>query len=240
MEESASLAEETIVTERSVEVPWVLEKLGRGGRMLDIGCVGSEYLGEMASRADEAHGLDVRPLSPVQGVRLVRGDVVNPPFKPGSFDVITSISTVEHVGCDFYGQIPYEGADIMAMRQMRRLLRSNGRLLISVPYGRGGVYAWFRVYSARTFRGLIEGFRPLSLQYFRRNGNQYQRCRREEIDDADFDFAHMRSDGLVAAELTRAPWYRQLWRVRRLWRSQRIRRILRRQREHRGLSDDQT
>ncbi len=205
MEGSAGPADEVIVTDRSVENPWVIERMGHGGRMLDVGCLGSEYLGEMASRAEEACGLDIRPLAPVQVVQLVRGDIANPPLEPGTFDVITSISTVEHIGCDFYGQTPCESGDVMAMRQMRRLLRENGRLLISVPYGRGGGCAWFRVYNAGTFQRLIEGFRPISLQYFRRNGNHYQRCQREEIDDVGFDFEHIRSDGVVLAELAKAP-----------------------------------
>jgi SAM-dependent methyltransferase len=205
MEETAAPAEEVIVTDRSVENPWVVETIGRGGVMLDIGCLGSEYLGEMAARADQACGLDIQVVPPVEGVQIVRGDMANPPLKPGSFDVIVSISAVEHIGCAFYGQIPSADADLNAMRQIRRLLRDKGRALISVPYGRGVSHAWFRVYDAGRLKRLLRGFRPLSIQYYRRDGNRYERCSAADIADAGFDFEGFRSDGLVLAELAKGP-----------------------------------
>jgi SAM-dependent methyltransferase len=130
---------------------------------------------------------------------------MNPPLKPRSFDVIVSISAIEHIGCDFYGQIPSEDADMTAMRQIRELLRDDGRLLISVPYGRGATHAWFRVYDAYRLRRLLQGFRPLSIRYYRRNGNRYERCAADDIADADFDLVGFRSDGLVLAELAKGP-----------------------------------
>ena len=70
MEETAAPAEEVIVTDRSVENPWVVETIGRGGVMLDVGCLGSDYLGEMAARADRACGLDIQAVPPVEGVQI--------------------------------------------------------------------------------------------------------------------------------------------------------------------------
>src|SRR4030042_5322127 len=106
MEEQRATAEEVIVTDRAVENPWVVETIGRGCVMLDIGCLGSEYLGEMAARADRACGLDIQAAAPVEGVQILRGDVANPRLTPGGFDVIVSIVAVDHIGCAFYGQIP--------------------------------------------------------------------------------------------------------------------------------------
>jgi hypothetical protein len=116
-----------------------------------------------------------------------------------------SISAVEHIGCAFYGQIPSADADLIAMRQIRRLLRDKGRALISVPYGRGITYAWFRVYDASRFKRLLRGFRPLSIRYYRRDGNRYERCLAADIADAGFDLGGFRSDGLVLAELAKGP-----------------------------------
>jgi len=205
MDRSASPTIEATVNDRSVENPWVIEMIGWGGVMLDIGCHGSEYLPEMAARTNRAYGLDIEQVPHVDGVQMVRGDVMNPPLKPSSFDVIVSISAIEHIGCDFYGQIPSEDADMTAMQQIRELLRDDGRLLISVPYGRGATHAWFRVYDAYRLRRLLQGFRPLSIRYYRRNGNRYERCTAEDIADAGFDLAGFRSDGLVLAELAKGP-----------------------------------
>jgi SAM-dependent methyltransferase len=205
MDRSAAPTIEVTVNDRSVENPWVIEMIGWGGVMLDIGCHGSEYLPEMAARTNRAYGLDIEQVPHVDGVQMVRGDVMNPPLKPRSFDVIVSISAIEHIGCDFYGQIPSEDADMTAMQQIRELLRDDGRLLISVPYGRGATHAWFRVYDAYRLQRLLQGFRPLSIRYYRRNSNQYERCMADNIADAGFDLAGFRSDGLVLAELAKGP-----------------------------------
>ena len=73
-----------------------------------------------------------------------------------------------------------------------------------MPYGRGITYAWFRVYNASRFKRLVRGFRPLSIQYYRRDGNRYVRSSAAAIADAGFDLEGFRSDGLVLAELARA------------------------------------
>src|SRR4030067_801589 len=102
-EKTAAPAEEVIVTDRSVENPWVVETIGWGGVMLDIGCLGSEDLGARAARGARAGG---------------RG--------------------------------------------------GGGRRW---PGAGGAPSACSRVYSGSRFRRLLRGFRPLSIQYYRRDGN---------------------------------------------------------------------
>jgi SAM-dependent methyltransferase len=156
-------------------------------------------------------------------VAVLRGDVVCAPFRPGSFDVITCISTIEHVGLDIYGQGADEFGDEVAMRHMRRLLRPGGRVLLTFAFGRRAVFAWQRVYDQVSFRRLIGGYRLLSVAYYRRQGDRYLPCRPEALEDAGYDFPNMRSDGVVLAELTPAgglPFLvaRLLLRIRRTWR----------------------
>ena len=85
---------------------------------------------------------------------------------------------------------------------MRRLLRPGGRLLLTAPFGRRVVSAWHRIYDHASLRRLMGGYRLLSVQYYRREGERYLPCRRDEIDDAGFDYINMRSDGVVLVELT--------------------------------------
>lgn len=192
---------EEVVTDRAVEEPWVVSKVRPGERVLDVGSATSRYLQELPDSCRPV-ALDLRPTRPQPGIGVVRGDLTRAPLPPASFDVITCISTIEHVGLDVYGQGPDEFGDEVAMRHMRRLLRAGGRLLLSAPYGRRNVNAWFRVYDQPSFARLVTGFRPLSIEYFRRDDDQYVRCAADEIADAGFDWEHVRSNGLVLAELT--------------------------------------
>ena len=213
---------EAVVTDRVVEEPWAVSKVRPGERVLDVGSATSRFLRDLPAGC-QVYAIDLRPTPPQPGIAVVRGDLMHAPFRPASFDAITCISTVEHMGLAVYEQGPDEFGDEVAMRHMRRLLRPGGRLLLTTPFGRRMVSAWHRVYHQRTFRRLVGGYRLLSLTYYRREGDRYLPCRQEEIRDAGFDFPNMRSDGVVLAELTQAGGLsfllaRLSLRVRRTWR----------------------
>jgi SAM-dependent methyltransferase len=192
---------DAFVTDRSVEEPWVIAKVRAGERVLDVGSATSRYLQSLTG-GSHVVAIDLRPTPPQPGVTAVRGDVTHAPFRPATFDTISCISTVEHAGCDVYGQGPDQFGDEMLMRHMRALLRPGGRLLITAPYGRRSVNAWFRVYDAPTFRRLVRGYRPLAVEYRRRVGDAYVPCSADELEGAGFDWVGVRSNGVVLAELT--------------------------------------
>lgn len=54
------------------------------------------------------------------------GDVRKLPFEPESFDKVISISVLEHI-------YPEIGGDVIALDEIKRVLRNNGELLITVP-----------------------------------------------------------------------------------------------------------
>jgi SAM-dependent methyltransferase len=209
--------------DRSVEVPWALERVGNARRVLDVGCSTSHYLAELAReeprRGRRVYGLDPDAPQPIRNVGVVRGTVVVPPFPTGSFDLILCISTVEHIGLPIYGQREFPHGDTLAMRYMRRLLAPGGRLLVTVPFGRAQVNPWFRVYDSRGLRRLRGGFRTLSAAFYRlrRDGSStlgqaqgatdagcewYEPCRAADLCEAEYDFEHMRSEGVALVELT--------------------------------------
>ena len=213
---------EAVVTDRSIEEPWVVGKARVRERLLDIGSATSRYLRSLAADRD-VYAIDIRPTPRQAGIAVLMADLMRAPFAPASFDVITCISTVEHVGLDVYGQGPDEFGDEVALRHMRRLLRPGGRLLLTVPYGRRVVGAWYRVYDGATFRRLTSGYKVLSKKHYRREGERYVPCRAEDVKDADFDALSVRSDGVVLAELTPGSRLSHLLpalslRARRTWR----------------------
>lgn len=192
---------ENFATDRVVEEPWVVAKVQPGERLLDVGSATSRYLQNMPNGV-RVYAVDLRPTRPEPNIAVVRGDVKHPPFRSGSFNVVSCISTIEHVGCDIYGQSLDEFGDIVAMRHIRRLLRPDGRLLVTAPYGKRHVTAWLRVYDWKSFKELSAGYRIKTVEFYKLADDEYLPCDRSEIEGVLFDWLHTRSNGVILAELT--------------------------------------
>jgi SAM-dependent methyltransferase len=135
--------------ERVIEVPWVLSRLRRPGRVLEIGYAYAEpaYLAGLLRSGVELVGADLATRD-VEGMEAVEADVCDLPFAADSFDQVLLVSTLEHVGADnsVYGLEAETdaGAPLRALRELRRVLRPSGSLLVTVPLGEAGDYGWFR------------------------------------------------------------------------------------------------
>ncbi len=137
--------------ERVVEIPWVLSRLG-GGSVLEVGYAFAEaaYVTALL-RADVERlvGVDLAARD-VEGMEAVVADVRSLPLEDRSFDQVLLVSTLEHVGADnaVYGieETATDGpvARLEALRELRRVLRRAGRLLVTVPLGEPGDHGWFR------------------------------------------------------------------------------------------------
>ncbi len=135
--------------ERVIEVPWVLARLAEG-RVLEVGYAYAEpaYLAALVAEAPaELVGVDLAE-AVVPGIETVRADVRELPFADGSFDQVLLVSTLEHVGADntVYGLGAEADAAgrLEALRELRRVLRPRGSVLVTVPLGEPGDHGWFR------------------------------------------------------------------------------------------------
>ena len=134
--------------ERVVEIPWVLSRL-RAGRVLEVGYAFAEpaYLAGLLRAGVELVGVDLAARD-VEGMQAVEADARDLPFPDGSFDQALLVSTLEHVGADnrLYGLEAESDGDsrLEALRELRRVLRRGGSLLVTVPLGESGDYGWFR------------------------------------------------------------------------------------------------
>lgn len=135
--------------ERVVEIPWVLSRLRVSGRVLEVGYAFAEpaYLTALLRSGVRLVGADLATRD-VEGMETVEADVRSLPFEAGAFDQVLLVSTLEHVGADntVYGlgaELDAE-AGLDALRELRRVLRRNGSLLVTVPLGEPGDYGWFR------------------------------------------------------------------------------------------------
>lgn len=134
--------------ERVVEIPWVLSRLS-GKRALEVGYAFAEppYLAALLQAGfDELVGVDLAQAD-VPGLTGVQADVRELPFDNGAFELVLCVSTLEHVGADNTGYglgAEEDGASrLTALRELRRVLASDGRLLVTVPCGEPGDYGWF-------------------------------------------------------------------------------------------------
>jgi SAM-dependent methyltransferase len=121
----------------------VLARYAGERRVLDVGTVFAEpaYVAGL-------HALAIPDLVTVDlaaGATVV-ADVRDLPFEDGRFDLALCVSTLEHVGRDnavYEVDAPRdEDGDAAALRELRRVLAADGRLLVTVPTGVDDDQGW--------------------------------------------------------------------------------------------------
>jgi SAM-dependent methyltransferase len=135
--------------ERQIEIPWVLSRHSGARRVLDVGYAYAPdlYLEALvAFGIDELVGVDLAKRE-IPGMRGVVADLRALPFDEGAFDLVLCVSTLEHVGWDntVYG-LPTEHDStgmLTALRELRRIIAADGRILITVPCGAEEDHGWF-------------------------------------------------------------------------------------------------
>ena len=122
---------------RLIEYPWAANhlRLAPGVKILDIGSASYNLLPLLlASDGYLVYATDIDPrleqlkaVSPGDNLVIERADATALPYKEAFFDRVSAISTIEH--------IPDNG-DSLAIRQMARVLKPGGRLVITVPFSK--------------------------------------------------------------------------------------------------------
>jgi SAM-dependent methyltransferase len=135
--------------ERTVEIPFVWDAVqsNQNKNILEVGNVLSWYFPiqhEVVDKYEVAEG-------------VINEDIVD--FNPlKKYDLIVSISTMEHVGWD---ETPREPQKILrAIEQLKRLLAAGGKLIITVPLG----------YNTALDEYLRDGSIRFTEQYFLKKG----------------------------------------------------------------------
>jgi len=113
----------TFDNERTVEIPIFLRELRRfeGRMVLEVGNVLNHYIEHNHTVVDKYE----------KGKRVINKDVVD--YSDLPFDLIVSISTLEHVGFDEEDKKPEKV--VKAVKHLKSLLRPGGELWVSVPLG---------------------------------------------------------------------------------------------------------
>ena len=188
-------------TERVVEYPWTMARL-RGENVLDAGATFNHAHIVPAFAAKKLTIVTLAPERehhPDKGISYLFGDLRELPFKDGTFDATLSISTLEHVGMDntVYGAdkgardgvVDNARADAArALRELVRVTRPGGQLLLSVPYGIHMDLGWQRQFDAADLEELLAALPPgasVSTTVYDRSGDDvWKRSSLEDAKDA--------------------------------------------------------
>jgi len=161
-------------TERIVEYPFVHEYISFGvgnGRILDVGSGSTLLPFELASKGWEVWALDLEmgyfKALHHANCTFIKGDIRKTNFSDDFFDVVTAVSSIEHVGLES-SVVDLDG-DKKAIQEIDRILKPEGMLLMTVPFGKGGVYyhkrkknyPLFRVYDLSAINEVLS---PLEIE----------------------------------------------------------------------------
>lgn len=159
---------------RVVEIPWVLARLAqRTGRLLDAGSsLNYEFVLTAPALANKR--ITIVTLAPEAechwrlGISYVFGDLRSLDFRDDWFDTVVCISTIEHVGMD---NTMYAGAAdvaqpgdtkdfLLALKELKRVLKPGGVLYITFPFGQYENHGWFQQFDSQLMDTLVEEFSP--------------------------------------------------------------------------------
>ena len=152
-----------VFSERIIENPIIIQHLPlKPSKILDVGSRYSQVPLEMASLGHEVYALDIEDyLFKHKNLKFVKGDIRKTKFERGFFDVVTIISTLEHVGMGktSYGDLEERDGDVTAMAEIWRILKPGGIVLITVPFGKAKFLPFMRIYDKARIKKITTGFK---------------------------------------------------------------------------------
>ena len=144
-----------VVSEQIIEHPLVFRHLRPADRdILDFGGAESLLALQLSALGYRVSVLDQRryPFSH-QNLSVFCGDLFDPALSLHKlFDVVVSISTIEHLGLGRYGDMVVDSADKRGVEVLWKLLKPHGRLFATVPAGKPAVQRGYRVYDEQRIR----------------------------------------------------------------------------------------
>lgn len=190
--------------ERCVEYPWLFSKLPAAAQyVLDAGSVlNYEYLLDQPYFANKR--LHITTLAPEyrcfweKGVSYFFEDLRKLPIKDEFYDAIICLSTLEHVGLDntqyAQGKRYSENRSDdyrLAVKELSRILKPNGSLFISVPFGKYQNFGDFQQFDAALLDDAIAAFgsaQAIEKTYFKYSTDGWQVA--TEADCANCEYVH--------------------------------------------------
>ena len=156
----------------------VLKDLPRKGtkcKCLDVGCTDpNNCIPLVLSRLGcETYGVDIRKFElKCDNFGFLIQDIRRTSFPENYFDFIVAVSTLEHIGLSGrYGSDRDPQGDRKAVKEMARILKPSGKILMTIPYGKAAIIVdpLHRIYDKRQLSELLGNLRVHKAEYYKRD-----------------------------------------------------------------------
>lgn len=152
-------------TDRYIEYPFALKNIhefsgGMPNCILDVGCTASMFPYLLQSIGHDVTGIDIRNnYEMLEDFKFYSGSINKTSFPGLWFDVITAISTIEHIGLGGRYGADIKDTDKDAIDEIYRILSDRGLFIMTVPFGdRYKVNRFHRIYDYQSISKLLSSF----------------------------------------------------------------------------------
>lgn len=164
-------------------------------KILDVGCSTSAFssrISRFTRNRCEIVGIDIVNEIGRLGFPLILMDAMNIGFKNKTFDQVMCLNTMEHIGLDPEGvnskhKDPNCGinGDALAMKEIWRVLKDKGTLILTLPYGRLIIkQQGYRVYHKESLSILTNMFFVVKKEFFDLKKGKWTKCNELEANNS--------------------------------------------------------
>lgn len=201
------------LSERIVEIPWVLSHLTKKGNHLDAGS-SLNFRDIILSSIFRDKNVFIVNLNPEKNcyinasISYIFGDLRKKIFVSEFFDSISCVSVLEHVGMDNsgYSKDPRykekkKNEHLLVIDEFKRILKKDGVCLISVPFGKYKDHDWLQIFNKKMVTDIIRTFKPSSydIDYYKYDEKGWKQSTEKECENSGYSKGYPGKDYCVGS-----------------------------------------